>query len=102
MGQLAKANECFETALRSEPDWARAMTGLGLIAQQNGDLPEAVRQYQRAVAVRPTAVGYLLLAQALRQEGHADEAQKILDGLARSSPNLAEAQKAAELLLSGK
>ncbi|MGP8143523.1 MAG: tetratricopeptide repeat protein [Terriglobales bacterium] len=102
IGQLTKAKQCFETALGFAPNWARAMTGLGLIAQQNGDLPEAVRQYQRAIAVRPTAVGYLLLAQALRQEGHADEAQKILDGLAHSSPNLAEAQKAAELLLSGK
>jgi Flp pilus assembly protein TadD len=102
MGQLAQSKQCFETALAFAPDWARAMTGLGLIAQQNGDLPEAVRQYERAIAVRPTEVGYLLLAQALRQEGNSAESQKILDGLARSSPNLAEAQKAAELLLSGK
>jgi tetratricopeptide (TPR) repeat protein len=102
LGQLVQAKQCFETALRFAPDWARAMTGLGLIAQQNGDLPEAVRQYERAIAVRPTEVGYLLLAQALRQEGHAAESQKIIEGLSRSSSNLAEAQKAAELLLSGK
>ena len=41
-----------------------AMIGLGLIAQKDGDLPEAVRQYSRAMAVQATDVGYLLLAQA--------------------------------------
>jgi tetratricopeptide (TPR) repeat protein len=102
MGQATKAKQCFETALRLEPDWARAMTGLGLIAQENGDMTEAIRQYSRAVAVQPTDVGYLLLAQALRQEGRLDEATAISERVARFSPNLAEAQKAVESFLSGK
>ena len=102
MGQATKAKQCFETALQFEPDWARAMTGLGLIAQENGDMTEAIRQYSRAVAVQPTDVGYLLLAQALRQEGRLDEATAISERVARFSPNLAEAQKTAESLLSGK
>ena len=102
MGQATKAKQCFETALRLEPDWARAMTGLGLIAQENGDMTEAIRQYSRAVAVQPTDVGYLLLAQALRQEGRLDEATAISERVARFSPNLAEAQKTAESFLSGK
>jgi Tfp pilus assembly protein PilF len=102
MGQATKAKQCFETALQLEPDWARAMTGLGLIAQENGDMTEAIRQYSRAVAVRPTDVGYLLLAQALRQEGRLDEATAISERVARFSPNLAEAQKTAAALLSGK
>jgi protein O-mannosyl-transferase len=102
MGQATKAKQCFETALQLEPDWARAMTGLGLIAQENGDMTEAIRQYSRAVAVQPTDVGYLLLAQALRQEGGLDEATAISERVARFSPNLAEAQKAVESFLSGK
>jgi protein O-mannosyl-transferase len=102
MGQATKAKQCFETALQLEPDWARAMTGLGLIAQENGDMTEAIRQYSRAVAVQPTDVGYLLLAQALRQEGRLDEATAISERVARFSPNLAEAQKAVESFLSGK
>ena len=102
MGQATKAKQCFETALQLEPDWARAMTGLGLIAQENGNMTEAIRQYSRAVAVQPTDVGYLLLAQALRQEGRLDEATAISERVARFSPNLAEAQKAAESFLSGK
>jgi len=102
MGEPAKAKRCFETALQLAPDQTMAMIGLGLIAQKNGDLPEAVRQYSRAMAVEPTDVGFLLLARALQQQGHADEANAISERVARFSPNLPEAQKKVESLLSGK
>ncbi len=102
MGELIKAKLCFETALQLAPDRPMAMIGLGLIAQKNGDPAEAVRQYSRAMSVQPTDVGFLLLAHALQQEGRSDEADAILARVARSSPNLAEAQATAESLLSGK
>ena len=102
LGQSMKAKQCFETALQLEPDRARAMIGLGLIAQDSGDLAEAIRQYSRAAAAQPTDVGYLLLARALQQEGHADEANAISESVARSSPDLPKAQKTTESLLSGK
>ena len=104
MGQSMKAKQCYEISLRLAPDrpMAMAIIGLGLIAQENGDLPEAVRQYYRAMAVQPTDVGYLLLARALEQQGRSDEAKAIFERVARFSPNLAEAQKTAESLLSGK
>jgi len=54
------------------------------------------------MAVQPTDVGFLLLAHALQQEGHPDEAKAIFERVARFSPNLPEAQKTAESLLSGK
>jgi tetratricopeptide (TPR) repeat protein len=99
MGESMKARQCFETALQLVPEQPMAMTGLGLIAQENGDLPEAIRQYSRAAAVQPTDVGYLLLAQALQQDGRLDEANAISERVARFSPNLAEAQKMAESFL---
>lgn len=102
MGETTKAKQCFETALQLAPDRARAMTGLGLIAQENGDLAEAIRQYSHAVAAEPTDVGYLVLAQALHQAGRLDEANAIYERMARLSPNLAEAQKAAQRYLVGK
>jgi len=102
LGQSMKAKQCFETALQLEPDQARAMVGLGLIAQENGDLAEAIRQYSRAAAVQPTDVGYLLLARALQQEGHVDEANAISESVARSSPDLSKALKTTKSLLSGK
>jgi protein O-mannosyl-transferase len=102
MGELAKAKQCYEMSLQLAPDRPMAMIGLGLIAQKSGDLPEAVRQFSHAMAVQPTDVGYLLLAQALHSEGRLDEAKAIFERVARLSPNLPEAQKTAESLLSGK
>lgn len=102
MGESMKAKQYFETALQLAPEQTLAMVGLGLIAQKNGALPEAVRQYSNAMAVQPTDVGYLLLAQALQQEGRTVEANAISERVARFSANLPEAQKIAESLLSGK
>jgi tetratricopeptide (TPR) repeat protein len=102
MGDSLHAKQCFEAALQLAPNRGRAMTGLGLIAQENGDMPEAIRQYSRAVAAEPTDVGYLLLAQALQHAGHVAEANAIYQRMERFSPNLAEAQKSAESFLSDK
>jgi tetratricopeptide (TPR) repeat protein len=102
MGELRTAKQCFEAALELAPDQPVAMVGLGLIAEKNGDFPEAVRQYSHAIALQPTDVGSLLLAHVLGQEGHADEAKAISERVARDSPNFLEAQKAADALISGK
>jgi protein O-mannosyl-transferase len=102
IGESKKAKQSFEAALQLAPDRAKAMTGLGLIAQGNGDLPEAIRQYSHAVAAEPSDVGYLLLAQALQRAGRLDEANTIYQSMARFSPNLAEAQKTAESFLSAR
>jgi len=102
MGELQEAKECFGMVLRLAPDRARAMTGLALIAQDNGDLPEAIGQYGRAVAAEPTDVGYLLLAQALQLQGRSEEARAIAERVKQLSANFAQAQKTAESFLSRK
>jgi tetratricopeptide (TPR) repeat protein len=78
-----------------------AMIGLGLIAQKNGDYTEAVLQYSRAMAIQPTDVGFLLVAQALQHQGKIDEAKAIFERVERLSPNLAEARRVEESLLAG-
>jgi tetratricopeptide (TPR) repeat protein len=104
MGEVDHAKQCFEMALRLTADrpMAMAMIGLGLIAEKNGDLPEAVRQYSNAMRIQPTDVGFLLLAHALRQQGSVDEANSIAERVARFSPDLPAAQKEVESLLAGK
>jgi tetratricopeptide (TPR) repeat protein len=102
LNEPARAKDCFEKALDIDPRRSMAMIGLGLIAQNNGDLPEAVRQYSHAMAIEPTDVGYLLLAQALQLEGHTEEAKAISERVARMAQNFAEAQATANALLSGK
>jgi Flp pilus assembly protein TadD len=78
------------------------MIELGLTAQKEGDLPEAVRQYSHAMEVQSTDVGCLLLAHALQQQGRSAEATAMFERAARLSTNLPEAQKAAQSFLSGK
>jgi tetratricopeptide (TPR) repeat protein len=102
MGQLMKAKQSFETALQLATDRIRAMVGLGLIARDEGNLAEAVRRDSLAVTVQPSEVAYLLLAQALQRAGHPAEARSIYERRLRSSPDLPEAQKEAESLLSSK
>jgi len=82
MGQTAKAKQCFEKAVQLAPYRSRAIAGLGLVAQDNGDLEEAIRQYSHAAAVHPTDVTYLLLARALEQAGRMDEAKAASEHIA--------------------
>jgi len=100
LGDLTAAKQCFEKSLELQPDHPLPMAfiGLGLVAQKSGDFAEAVRDYSRAMAIEPTDVGYLLVADALRQEGRLDEARGIEERVARLSPNLAAAQATARAL----
>jgi pentatricopeptide repeat protein len=102
MGQSEKAKQSFETALQVAPGRSRAIVGLGLIAQDKGDLAEAVRQYSLALSAEASDVTYVLLANALQRQGRMDEAKAIYQRLAATSPDFAEAQHEAQALLSGK
>ena len=100
LGNLAKAKQSFERSLELQTDHPMPMTliGLGLIEEKNGNFPEAIRSYSRAMAIEPTDVGYLLLAQALDDEGEKDEAKAIRDRVAKLSPDLEAAKNQAESL----
>jgi tetratricopeptide (TPR) repeat protein len=99
---FTKATEYFEKTLRLVPNQPQALIGLGLMAEGTDNVKEAIRDYSQAMEVEPSDVGYLLLAHVLQQEGNSDESKVAYSLAARLSPNLAEAQKAAVALLSGK
>jgi protein O-mannosyl-transferase len=69
------ARQDFVNALNMQPQNSAAYRGLGLLAQRSGDLAEATKNYQRSVESQPSAVGYLLLAQAL-ELNHQDNAAR--------------------------
>ncbi len=102
MGLMADAKHCFEESLRLMPNRPIAIVGLGLVALHDGDSAEAVRQFQRAMAIQPTAVGYLLLARALEQAGRSADAEVARQVAGELSPNLDEAKKDAEGLINAK
>jgi tetratricopeptide (TPR) repeat protein len=95
----ARAQEHFAAVLRLKPDQPKALLGMGLIAQRSGDPITAVDLYTRAVAVRPSDVGYLLLARALQENGRPQEAEAARKQAQRLSGDLTRAQNAVDNLL---
>jgi Tfp pilus assembly protein PilF/uncharacterized membrane protein YhaH (DUF805 family) len=94
-----EARESYHAALQLSPKAGLALLGLGLIAQQTGDLGQAADYYTRALRLEPSDVGYVLLAEALQQSGRMDEARAARDEARRISKNLDAAQRTANKLL---
>jgi tetratricopeptide (TPR) repeat protein len=101
LGETTKAKQSFEAAVQAAPERARALTGLGLMAQDRGDLAEAIRLYSLAATRQQSDVIRLFLAQAYQQLGRTEEAKAIYQPIA-GAPDLPRAEKEVEQLLSGK
>jgi protein O-mannosyl-transferase len=99
LGDYADAQQSYEAALRLAPETPHAAMGLGLLAQKRGNLGEAAREYERAAAIQPTAVSYLLLAQALRQSGQSAGAQAAYENAKRLSPDMKQTEQVVDQLL---
>jgi tetratricopeptide (TPR) repeat protein len=99
LGEDARAKASYEAALQLAPESAHAYVGLGLLAQKAGEFNHAAELYAKAMAIQPTDIGYVLLAKAFQQAGDSAEAQTALESARRLSPNLQEAQQAADRLL---
>jgi protein O-mannosyl-transferase len=98
--QPLKAKQSFEMALRVEPNQPIILMQLGLIAQlDDNDTATAVRYFRHAMALEPTDVGLILLANALKEEGKNEESDAILQRAEKLSKNIEAAEKQAESLL---
>ena len=101
-GDDVKARQYYEASLRAYPIQPSIMVRLGVIAMRNGDPKEAAHQFLHAAALQPSSVPELLAAQALEQEGHTEEAEKVYQRAVSISRNLAQDQKSAAALLAGR
>ncbi len=97
-GEMAKAKQCFETSVRLDDSRARARIGLGLVAQDGGDVEEAIRQYSLAASLQNSDTINILLARALEAAGRSDQAKTIYSRVA-ASPKLAESQQEVKELI---
>jgi hypothetical protein len=95
----ASARQSFETAVRSNPNNAKAWMGLGLAEQQASDFTSAAHAYATSMGIQPSDFGYLLLSQCLEKSGHASEARAALAESQRLSPNFGQTQKVVASLL---
>jgi protein O-mannosyl-transferase len=98
MGDDAQARNSFAESLRINPKQFNAWLGLGLLAQKEGKLDEAIVDLARSVESHPTAEGYLQLGRALAQANRDAEALSAYEQALKISPDMTEAQQAAAVL----
>lgn len=98
LGQPAKAYESFQQSLQYNPAQFNAWLGLGLLAEKQGKLQDAIDAFSRSVQAQPTGQAFLELGRCLAQSGRTSEALEAYDQAVKTDPDLTEAQKAADLL----
>ncbi len=72
-----------------------ALVGSGLVALGEEKSGEAVADLAHAVKIDPSDVNFLLLAQALRQAGRDDDAERATAEARKISPDLNASESAA-------
>jgi tetratricopeptide (TPR) repeat protein len=89
-GKPAEAQAAYEAALRSVPDHAAAIAGLGRLAVGRGDLTEAARRFEKAAAILPLPEYVIALGETHEAAGDRAEARNSYD-LARAETALFQA-----------
>ena len=98
--QYDNAKQDFEAALKQETVDPVVYRALGLLAQRAGNIGQAAEDYERSVEIEPTAVGYLLLAQALEISGRTQAALAAQSEAARRTQDIRRDAAIVKQLLS--
>jgi Tfp pilus assembly protein PilF len=98
LGQDEPAQQSFDEALQLNPNQANAWLGMGLLAQKQGRIKDAIVDLSHAVDLQPTGERYLALGRSLQQVGRLPEALDAYQRALKLSPNSIEAQQAADEL----
>ena len=101
LGEDEKARDHYDQALRLNPNLSSAYLGLGQLLEKQNQLDDAIQNYSKAVELRPTDAGFLLLGHALERAGRRPEALAAYQAALKLSPENPEAQHAVDAL-SGK
>jgi len=90
-GRHSAADLEFNTVLRMEPDKPGGYYGLGLNFSKQGRYEDAILQFKEAIRIDPKFYdGYAELGYAYADLGEMDEAQRIVDIIEPSAPELAD------------
>lgn len=90
-----RAKQCFEAALKLHRVFPIVLQDLGLIAEKNGDVGEAIRYFGWLVSVAPNDVHYFLLAQVFHQAGRDADATWAYQQAVRLSKDINQTRQAA-------
>ncbi len=94
-----RACENFEIALGMDPTDSGAAIGMGLIAQHDKNLVDAIRWYSQATVARPNAVASLLMAKAMEKNGEMAESKEAYLQVQRYSRDINVTQRVVEKML---
>lgn len=98
--RLAEARNVYEQALRTSPDDADLLFGLGTVFFRENNWPKAIENYRSSINARPGTVKVLYyLAEAFFAEADVDRARQTIAMAASLAPNDAQiCQKYGEYL----
>jgi tetratricopeptide (TPR) repeat protein len=95
----ARARENFAIALGMNPTDSGAAIGMGLIAQHDNNLPEAIHWYSQATVARPNAVASLLMAHAMEKNGQIAESMEAYQQAQKYSRDINATHRVVERML---
>jgi protein O-mannosyl-transferase len=89
-GSYEKARESFDLALQIDSSIPNIWTGMGDLAMDQNKLDEAIRDYSRAIELKPNAETYIHLGRALTGVGRSSEADRAYRQAERLQPHLTQ------------
>jgi tetratricopeptide (TPR) repeat protein len=98
VGDYAKAHAAFDKSLRLNPNRFNTWVGMGLLAEREGRIEDAIRDFVHSIQLQPSDQGYFELGRTLAQSGRNAEAIAAYQLALQISPNLIEAQQAIDAL----
>jgi protein O-mannosyl-transferase len=97
--EYAEARQSFAVALQLNPTDSGAGIGMGLIAQHEKNLPEAIRWYSQAMLGRPSAVACLLLAKAMEENNQLAESKSMYEKAGALTKDLNASERVVDQML---
>jgi protein O-mannosyl-transferase len=98
LGEYSESETSFDRSIRLNPNQFSTWLGMGLLAERQDKLEDAMRDFAVSLKLEPNVQGYLGLGRTLAATGHRAEALSAYELALRISPDLAEAQRAAAAL----
>jgi Tfp pilus assembly protein PilF len=93
LGELDQAEVHLRDALVIDPAYVPALTVLGTVLQERGNLDGALSVYRQAWALEPATPGLeLFMAQVYAMQGYRDSARVVLKRVVRREPNNGQAR----------
>jgi tetratricopeptide (TPR) repeat protein len=90
-GRYSEADRDFTEVLRKDPGKPDGYYGMGLNFSKQGRYEDAILQFKEAIRIDPKFYdGFAELGYAYADLGEMDEAQRILDNLEHTAPDLAD------------